>query len=204
MDYRNTPQEGMEHSPAQRLLCRRTRGFLPMTPALLKPKIVDQAAVKTQIEYRRARAKCYHDRGLSGAPLEAIHPGQHVYMKPNPQHKHSAWPYGVVQKMTTPRSYSVLTPGGKEIGRNRAHVRLAAAPPPGAKTYLSVDPQESDTSDDNVTSHDFPVEPTCNNPKPQTASVPRQNTPPVSPPQPAKQITTRSGRIIKAPDILDL
>ena len=40
LDYRNTPQQGQEHSPAQRLLSRRTRGILPMMPSLLQPTVV--------------------------------------------------------------------------------------------------------------------------------------------------------------------
>ena len=143
LDYRNTPQQGQEHSPAQRLLSRRTRGILPMTSALLQPEIAHPVAVKTEIGARRTRAKQYYDRNLGGKTHEEIQPGQWVYAKPNPQHKHSAWPHGIVQKVSSPRSYTVVTPNGGEMRRNRTQIRLAAAPPPDAKTYMSQQPSAS-------------------------------------------------------------
>ena len=97
LDYRNTPQQGQEHSPAQMLLSRRKRGILPMTSALLQPEKAHPVAVKTEIGARRTRAKQYYDRNLGGKPHEEIQPGQWVYAKPNPHHKHSAWPHGIVQ-----------------------------------------------------------------------------------------------------------
>jgi hypothetical protein len=38
LDYRNTPTQGMESSPVQRLMNRRTRTLLPTTKALLEPR----------------------------------------------------------------------------------------------------------------------------------------------------------------------
>ena len=64
LDYRNTPQQGQEHSPAQTLLSRRTRGILPMMPSLLQPTVVHSGTVQTEIERRRTRAKHYFDRNL--------------------------------------------------------------------------------------------------------------------------------------------
>ena len=40
LDYRNTPTEGMDTSPAQRLMNRRTKTILPTTQALLQPRVV--------------------------------------------------------------------------------------------------------------------------------------------------------------------
>ncbi|KAK3703506.1 hypothetical protein QZH41_002225 [Actinostola sp. cb2023] len=39
LDYRNTPTQGMESSPAQRLMNRRTKTLLPTTRALLQPRV---------------------------------------------------------------------------------------------------------------------------------------------------------------------
>ena len=66
LDYRNTSQQGQEHSPAQRLISQRTRGTLPITPALLQPEVAHHAAGKTDIGARRIRAKPYYDRNLGG------------------------------------------------------------------------------------------------------------------------------------------
>ena len=38
LDYRNTPTQGMESSPAHRLMNRRTRALLPTTKTLLPPR----------------------------------------------------------------------------------------------------------------------------------------------------------------------
>ena len=107
--------------------------------------------VKTEIGACRTRAKQYYDRNLGGTPHDVIQPGKWVYAKPNPQHKHSAWPHGFAEKVSSPRSYTEVTPHGK-IHRNRAQIRLAAAPPPGAKTYMSQQTgdqtQHSDTCED--------------------------------------------------------
>ena len=111
-----------------------------MTSALLKPEVGHPVAVKTEIGARRTRAKQYYDRNLGGKAHEEIQPGQWVYAKPNPQHKHSAWPHGIVQKVSSPRSYTVVTPNGGEMHRNRTQIRLAAAPQPDVKTYMSQQP----------------------------------------------------------------
>ena len=150
LDYRNTPQQGQEHSPAQRLLSRRTGGILPMIPSLQQPTVVHSVTAKTEIEGRRTRANHSYDRNLEGVH-SAIQPGQWVYAKPNPQHKHSAWPHGIVEKVSSPRSYTVVTPHGK-TRRNRVQIRLAASPPADAKTYMSQytgsQTAYSDSSDD--------------------------------------------------------
>ena len=52
-------------------------------------------------------------------------------MKPSPHHKGTAWPYGVITEIPSPRSYVVDTPT-RIIRRNRVHVRPAAPPPSGA------------------------------------------------------------------------
>ena len=43
LDWRNTPTEGLDSSPVQRLMGRRTRTFLPTTASLLKPKLAKSA-----------------------------------------------------------------------------------------------------------------------------------------------------------------
>ena len=38
LEWRNTPSEGLQSSPAQRMFGRRTRTLIPTTSELLKPK----------------------------------------------------------------------------------------------------------------------------------------------------------------------
>ncbi|KAL9974985.1 hypothetical protein ACROYT_G012097 [Oculina patagonica] len=137
------PATGPGTFTSPKLISRRTRGILPMTLALLQPEVAHPVAVTTEIGARRTRAKLYYDRNLGGTAHEEIQPGQWVYAKPNPKHKHSAWPHGVVKKVSSPRSYTVVTPNGGELRRNRTQIRLAAAPPPNAETYMSQQPSAS-------------------------------------------------------------
>ena len=46
MDYRNTPTQGLHTSPMQRLMNRRARTLLPITGALLQPRVADPKAKK--------------------------------------------------------------------------------------------------------------------------------------------------------------
>ena len=114
-----------------------------MTSAPLQPEVAHPVAVKTEIGARGTRAKQHYERNLAGKAHEKIQPGQWVYAKLNPQHKHSAWPHGIVQKVSSPRSYTVVTPNDGEMGRNRTQIRLAAATPPNTKTYMSQQPSAS-------------------------------------------------------------
>ena len=108
-----------------------------MTSAPLQPEVAHPVAVKTKIGARQTRAKQYYDRNFAGKAHEEIQPGQWVYAKPNRQHKHFVRPNGIVQRVSSPRSYTVVTPKGGERRRNRTQIRLAAAPPPDAKAYMS-------------------------------------------------------------------
>ena len=173
LDYRNTPQQGQEHSPAQRLLSRRTRGILPMTSALLQPEVAHPVAVKTEIGARRTRAKHYYDRNLGGKAHEEIQSGQWVYAKPNPQHKHSAWPHGIVQKVSSPKSYTVVTPNGGEMRRNRTQIRLAETTPPDARTYMSQQPSAS-YEDDQPLGQSLPTISAPMSPPPNQRQSPQQ------------------------------
>lgn len=222
-----------------------------MTPGLLKPEVAHPVAVKAEIGVRRTRAKRYYDKNLGGKAHEEIQPGQWVYAKPNPKHKHSAWPHGIVQKVSSPRSYIVVTPNGGEMRRNRTQIRLAAAPPPDAKTYMSQQPSAS-CEDDQPLGQPLPTISARMTPQnhlqssQQFSKDPRQtqsqvpavqnqltdsrfhrtlqpqqrpfdvrgtaqftengsaNSETESTTTPAKEVRTRSGRVVKAPTRLDL
>jgi len=46
-------------------------------------------------------------------------------------------------QVSSPRSYTVVTPRGGEMRRNRAQIRLATVSPPDAQTYMSQQPSAS-------------------------------------------------------------
>ena len=52
LDHRNTPPAGIQISPAQRLLNRRTRSLLPMSAGLLKPSVADEDTTHTKLRLR--------------------------------------------------------------------------------------------------------------------------------------------------------
>ena len=78
LNWRNTPSEGINSSPVQKLQSRRTRTLLPTRNELLHPKVVTN--VTSDIEYRRQKAKAYYDKGAH--PLPTLEVGDTVRMQP--------------------------------------------------------------------------------------------------------------------------
>ena len=78
LEYRNTPVETIESSPAQRLMSRRTKTLMPTASILLRPQIVE--GVEKKIELKRQKAKTYHDR--SAQPLPQLEVGREVRVAP--------------------------------------------------------------------------------------------------------------------------
>lgn len=76
LHVRNLPRDGLP-SPAQRLLSRQTRTFLPVTKAMLRPVV--HINVKHTIAKQRLRGKDYDDRNAHQLP--ALNPGQTVRMQ---------------------------------------------------------------------------------------------------------------------------
>ena len=67
LDWRNTPTEGMNSSPAQRFLGRRCKTLLPTTSLLLKPRYAteEDTAALTQMKERQ---KFYYNRHVKSLP----------------------------------------------------------------------------------------------------------------------------------------
>ena len=80
LDYRNTPTQGLDTSPVQRLLSRRTKTLLPTTARLLQPQIPDGQHEK-MLSNQERQAK-YHDRGAR--TLSNLKPGETVRMYHGP------------------------------------------------------------------------------------------------------------------------
>ena len=77
---RNTPTEGTDSSPAQRLLGRRTKRQLPTTAELLKPQGVNTDDVKIRIKTRQQRQAHYYDK--KPRDLSPLKEGDVVHMRP--------------------------------------------------------------------------------------------------------------------------
>lgn len=123
LDYRNTPTEGINASPAQRLMSRRTRTLLPTASSLLRPEVCTQS--KEKLERKRQKAKFYYDRHAKQLPELEI--GQEVRIQP--LRKNQTWKEATCVDKLSDRSY-VVKSGNEFFRRNRQFLRPAAEPSP--------------------------------------------------------------------------
>ena len=125
LDYRNTPTEGMDTSPAQRLMNRRTKTLLPTTQTLLQPRVVYPEREKKKIIQRQKQQAKYFDRTAKDLPeLE----GDTVRMKPFRMGQ-KTWRKATVTSRLDSRSYTVETPEGDTYRRNRCHLKKSSEKP---------------------------------------------------------------------------
>ena len=103
LNLRNVPSQGVQMSPAQRLMGRRTRTLLPVTKSLLEAK---GPPPKAKTEQQR-QAKYYN---TSARDLQPLKPGDTVRIKPFQLGKKS-WAKGEVTQCLDKRSYEAR-PGG--------------------------------------------------------------------------------------------
>ena len=115
---RNSPTPSQGSSPAQRLMSRRTRTFLPCKESLYKPEV--QSRVAAQVVKKRKLGKCYRD--FNARPLPSLLTGQPV--KVHPQQPRSDWKTGVMLKNVAPRNY-IVEVNGRKYCRNRNHLQDA-------------------------------------------------------------------------------
>lgn len=124
LDWRNTPSEGMDSSPAQRLLGRRTRTLLPTTAQLLKPET--QPNVPAKLLKRKELQRKYYNR--STKDLSPLQKGDTVRVHPLSTDKHDRWFKAQVEDKVDIRSYIVRKENGQAYRRNRRHLRATKEP----------------------------------------------------------------------------
>ena len=120
LDYRNTPTQGTESSPAQRLMSRRTKTPNPIKAKLLEPRVVEDHHQKI-IENQARQAK-YYNKGARNLPC--LKKRDTVRVQDNGQgvRKYPSFKATVKAKVGV-RSYEVETPDGRVFRRNRRHLR---------------------------------------------------------------------------------
>ncbi|KAL5020892.1 hypothetical protein ScPMuIL_000047 [Solemya velum] len=118
LEWRNTPTEGFNSSPVQRLMSRRTQSSIPMSAELLKPKVIE--GVKKDITAKRQKAKGYYD--MHAKKLPDLQIGEPVRVQLNPTLKENKWQLGTCVEQVSPRSY-VVDINGTAYRRNRKHIR---------------------------------------------------------------------------------
>ena len=135
LDFRNTPTQGMDSSPVQRLMNRRTKTLLPTKETLLKPQIPRYAP--GQLQALKQRQSYYYNRGAKD--LKPLNTGDAVRIAPS--QGHGNWRKGIVQEEVGTRSYNVETEEGQTYRRNRRHLRTSYHTPKD-KTYYEEQEQE--------------------------------------------------------------
>jgi transposase InsO family protein len=172
LDYRTTPLENINLSPAQLLMGRRVRNTLPASQDIFKPATYDLRKVKQHLNAQKAKQKFYYDRRKNVKELAPLNNGTSVRMETSGSKSLS--PGVVVEKTDKLRSYLVKS-NGRLYRRNRVHLH-----------------KSSETPQDEHDEQDISME----------DSGPIENT---ATPEPAKTaLQTRSGRIVKPPEKLDL
>ncbi len=213
LNLRNTPQEGLTTSPAQRLFGRRTKTLLPTAHDSLVPSNVHMSDVNLQTERKLATAsKSHSDTCRDLKPLQT---GDTVRVQPiRPGVK--TWEEGKITKQLTNRSYEVETDKGRKLRRNRQFLRSSE---PSTHSELVKPAQVSSRASAHIQDTLVPTEQIVvpNSPIKNTASPvvtsPTIRTPQniehslktnVAPTEPIAPIKTRSGRVINKPERLTL
>ncbi|XP_013396158.1 uncharacterized protein K02A2.6-like [Lingula anatina] len=198
LNYRTTPLEGINLSPSQLLMGRRPRNTLPAARNLLKPQAYNQREVKRHFSQEKLKQKYYHDQRKGAKELKAFNPGEHVRMQPHPGSK--TWvPAIVVKRHTHPRSY-IVEGNDRVYRRNRQHLRSSTEKahhynPNFVDLEPCNEPLHSPIKDQHIVPEET-VTPTRDQCKTPTKTVtPAINTP---------RIVTRSGRVVKPPDRLNV
>ena len=206
LDWRNTPSEGLDCSPCQRLFSRRTRTRLPLAQKLLKPKVSEN--VQDKLMKRKELQTKYYNVGAKD--LASLKVGEVVRIKPFGYS--NRWIKARVEGQADIRSYNVRTEDGRLYRRNRKHLRRTAETKivrPNSSMPLLPKPVNQQASSENNKNLEHPI------PKPQTVSSPiepnmnkdsnmSKSTTVTKQPVPIKDIGTtksRYGRVIKKPNM---
>ena len=118
LEWRNTPNEGMNASPTQLLYGRRTRTRLPVAKTLLEPQVI--TTVPEKIEMRKQKQKYYYDQHSHELPKLRV--GDAIRMQLPGDRECSL---GRVIGDVDNRSYLVEVTG-KQHRRNRRWLRATA------------------------------------------------------------------------------
>jgi hypothetical protein len=143
LDWRNTPSEGVVYSPAQRLLCRRTRTLIPTANNLIKPTI--PKSVDRKLLEQKSKQAFYYNKGTK--ELSELKEGDLVRIKPMKlAEKRKPWLQAKVEGKVDIRSYQVRTEYGRVYRLNRQHLRHSREQPEESTTAFDFQPPLIETS----------------------------------------------------------
>lgn len=202
LEYLNTPLE-TDLSPAQLLMSRRLRSILPSTLAQLQPNVANHEKFRKQLSENRDKQAKYYSS--IAEPLKPLQAGETVRLR-----RDGIWTPATITQIHNPRSYQVQTPDGREYRRNRRQLLKT-----GENSVENVDPCLALATPNN---HQFvhireseiknSLPPTIHSATPRP-TLTTQKTQPISQSMPESDhnshlYTTRSGRVIKPPNIMNL
>lgn len=188
LEWRNTPTDGMDTSPAQRLMSRRTRTLLPVVKSLLKPKV--ETTVQEKLICKKRKYKSYYDQ--HSKPLPELEIGEGVLVK-KPLKSEPKWIPGRILEKPSSRSY-IVGFNGKEYRRNREYISKRISSPENPKSITSpksTSPRER-TPEVVTDNSNKPIEENSSQQKVINQDASFQT--------PMRQRTTRSGRPVKTPE----
>ena len=199
LDYRNTPTQGLDTSPVQRLMSRRTKTLLPTTANLLGPRVIKDQHHKLQLN--KVRQAKYYNKGARDLP--ELKEGDVVRMNLTPDSfKQEDLLKAKVKAQVGVRSYEVQTESGRKFRRNRIHLRKSNEtfkPSASPKIQLAEHPKTAAPSTPQeavADTYTMPVTPT----PPSSNEQPSSNA--QGPPPVVTQDTTRRtryGREVRRP-----
>ncbi|KAI5102200.1 hypothetical protein C0J45_7552 [Silurus meridionalis] len=118
LEHRNTPSQGFNASPAQRLMSRRTKTLLPTHNSLLKPDVVN---MEQAVKDNQCKQAFYYNRGAKD--LRHLDEGEQVRVQLDTKHR-AHWLPAKVERMANNRSYTVKLENGTVVRRNRKHLMI--------------------------------------------------------------------------------
>ena len=98
-------------------MSRRLQSILPNTLSQLKPRVFDSRKVDEKLKKKQERQKKYYNVG--SRVLTSLQQGEMVRVQMGDHWKESK----VKTQVTTPRSYNLKMRNGREMRRNRVHIR---------------------------------------------------------------------------------
>ena len=189
LNIRNAPTQGVDSSPAQRLMGRRTRTLLPTTKSLLEPRNPLNPHEMEQLQLNQKRQAKYYNRTAHDLPT--LKEGDTVRMKPFVLGQHT-WKKAEVTRRLDERSYEVQA-SGTTYRRNRQH--LVKTPQPSNQQDCAKAPHIVPSADCRVAT---PEQESPHNAGSQNQAEGVTNTNPA--PNPCDSVKrSRSGRAIKPP-----
>ena len=119
LNIRNAPQEGMETSPVQRLMGRRTKTAIPTVNDHLMPSHISIEKERRQLENKHFAVA---DRHLNRKSLKPLNVGDTVRVQPIDNNK-KEWKQATVSKKLNSHSYDVVADNGRTYRRTRQFLR---------------------------------------------------------------------------------